>query len=307
MEYQSYLDEKRLQLKTVCRAQWDYLNYSDLCAWLEDNFGDDTEGKYYAVKILLHTVYYKKKDLERLLLYGLNEKIYGEIVKAELIENRNIYINNSEAAARVNKLKASSFFIPLLDSLKPSESGNSVIGDLVHKCYISENQVDFHWNVNEEKLKKFKILVFVDDCVGSGSQLKKFWNSEAIQNLKNICETYSIKIFYMVLVGYDKNLQKLKDLNKLEGIEIIVCDILNEKNRVFSDENIIWDKSTNEKEMAITYFQKLKKEKGINFYGYKKLDFAVILHDRLPNWSLPLFWKEMAGWKNLMKRKSSIT
>jgi len=307
MEYQQYLDDKMHQLRVVCQAQWEYLKYSDLSNWLEDNFEDDVEGKYYATKILLHTVFYNKKDIETLIAYGLNEKIYGEIVKSELIENDNIYIQNSEALGRVSVLKSSTFFIPLLDSEKPHESGNGIIGDLVHKQYFSKEQVDFHFKVKEETLKNYKILVFVDDCIGSGSQLKKFWNSEPIQNIKNICDKYGIKIYYLVLVGYDKNLIKLKQENKLIGIEIIVCDLLSDKNRVFSDDNIIWDKETNEREMAIEYFNKLRKTKGVSFLGFKQLDFAVILNDRLPNWSLPIFWKDMVSWKNLLKRKTSLT
>lgn len=306
MEHQQYLDDKMHQLRIVCQSQWDYLKYIDLSNWLEDNFADDVEGKYYATKIILHTLYYKKKDIEKLIEYGLNEKIYGEIVKAELIQQGNIYISNSEALGRVNALKEASFFIPLLDSNKPHESGNGIIADLVHKQYFSANQVDYHFNVNEEKLKTYKILVFVDDCVGSGNQLKKFWNTSEIQKIKDICITYGIKIYYLVLVGYDKNLEILKEENKLVGIEIVVCDLLSDKNRIFSDENIIWDKSTNEKEKAIEYFEKLKRTRGVSFLGYKKLDFAVILHDRLPNWSLPILWKETLNWKNLLRRKTSL-
>lgn len=306
MDHQQYLDDKIHELRIVCQTQWDYLTYSNLANWLDDNFEDDVEGRYYATKIILHTVYYKKKDIERLIEYGLNEKIYGEIVKRELIQHGNIYISNSEALGKVEALKDATFFIPLLDSGKPHESGNSIIGDLVHKHYFSSKQVDYHFNVDEEKLKGYKILVFVDDCVGSGNQLKKFWNSPEIQKIKEICNKHGIKIYYLVLIGYDKNLALLKKENKLIGVEIIVCDLLSDKNRVFSNDNIIWDKYTNEKEKAIEYFEKIKKIRGVNFQGYKKLDFAVILHDRLPNWSLPILWKETLGWKSLLRRKTSL-
>jgi hypothetical protein len=289
MSYQNYFDEKIHQIRIISLAQWDYLKYSHLCDWLDDNFSNDIEGKYYAIKILLHTIYYSKQNMERLLNFGLNEKIYGEIIKSELIDNKNIYIPHSEAEAMVNKLKQKSFFVPLLDSNKPSESGNFVIGDIVHKINISENQVDFHWNLNEELLKNYRILIFVDDCIGSGSQLKKFWNSEKTNSIKAICKKYDIMIYYLVLIGYDKNIKLLKEQQNLTGLKVIVCD-----------------KTNNEKEKAIQYFERIRKEKGINFLGFKKLDFAVILHDRLPNWSLPIFWKEMTGWKCLLRRKTTI-
>ncbi|NOT92265.1 phosphoribosyltransferase-like protein [Ferruginibacter sp.] len=305
MDHQQYLDEKMHQLRVVCQSQWDYLKYSDFDKWLSDNFQNDIEGRYYVTKILLHTVYYSKKDMEKLMHYGLYEKIYGKQVKADLVAKEDIYLSTSVAEGIVHQLKESTFFIPLLDSDKPSESGNGIIGDLVHKMNVSENQVDFHRNVTEGKLSGYKYLIFVDDCIGSGNQLKKFWNSAPIKQIRDICEKLSIKIYYIVLIGYDNNIEKLKLADDLQGLEVVVCDLLTDKNRVFSEGNIIWDKDTNEKEAAIAYFEKIKKQKGINFLGYKKLDFAVILHDRLPNWSLPIFWKKNSLWSNLLQRKTS--
>src|SRR5437588_4607625 len=233
IDYQQYLDEKLHQLRLVCQAQWDCLNYSDVNKWIDANFQNDIEGQYYAVKILLHTVYYSKKDLIKLLDYGLNERIYGQIVKEEFIKSGNINILSSEMESSIIKLRKTSFFVPLLDSNKPSESGNGIIGDIVHKLDIKESQVAFHWDVTEEKLQDSKILIFVDDCVGSGRQLKKFWNSAQITHIKEICVRRDIKVYYLVLIGYRKNLEKLKSNNELKGIEVTVCDLLTDSNRVF--------------------------------------------------------------------------
>lgn len=303
--YLEYFDEKIHQLRTLANTQWDYLRYSHVCDWLEDNFSNDDEGKYYALKILLHTIYYSKKDIEILIEYGLYEKIYGEKIKSELIANNNVHIYTADAIARVNSLKSLTFFIPILDHDKPSESGNTMIGELVHKLGVSTEQVDFHWNVNEGILNKYKILIFIDDCVGSGTQLKNFWNSYKTKTIRELCKKYAISIYYLVVVGYDKSLIKLKESKEIEDINVIVCDILTDKNRIFAEENIIWDKENNERENVINYFENIRRTKGVSFLGFKKLDFAVILHDRLPNWSLPIFWKEIGGWKCLLRRKTS--
>ena len=305
MDYQNFIDEKIHQLRVLSQTQWDYLKFSDLQDWLDDNFGNDVEGKYYAIKILLHTIYYKKKDIERLIEFGLHDKIYGEIIKQQLILSENIFVPFSETQAKVRKLKDSTFFIPLLDSEKPYESGNLIIGDLVHKIGIKTDQVDFPQKVNEETLKNYKILVFVDDCVGSGSQLKKFWKSDSILKIRSFCEKYSIKMYYLVLIGYLNNLIQLKAKGDVEGLEIVVCDLLTDKNRIFSDDNIIWDRKNNERDLARAYFERIRRERGVSFLGYKKLDFAVILHDRVPNWSLPIFWKNTSGWKHLLQRKTT--
>lgn len=307
MDHQQFLDEKMHQLRVVCQSQWDYLKYADLEKWLTDNFQNDIEGRYYATKIILHTVYYTKKDLENLLNYGLNEKIYGVIIKECLVDNKNIYIANSDGEARVADLKRKSFFVPLLDSNKPHESGNGIIGDLVHKLDVKENQVAFHRDITEELLDGYKILIFADDCIGSGNQLKKFWNSEDIKVIREICTRKNIAVYYLVLLGYEENVKRLLASGKISDLNVVVCDLLTDRNRVFSEANIIWDKNTNELNLAKDFFTKVRKEKGASFLGYKNLDFAVILHDRLPNWSLPIFWKKSSNWSILLKRKTSNT
>ncbi len=67
------------QLRVVCQSQWDYLGFADLDKWLNSNFQNDPEGQYYATKILLHTVYYSKKSLEKLLKYGLYHPHFSRI------------------------------------------------------------------------------------------------------------------------------------------------------------------------------------------------------------------------------------
>ncbi|MFD1257317.1 hypothetical protein ACFQ3S_10960 [Mucilaginibacter terrae] len=306
MDYQQFLDEKVHQLRIVCLSQWDYLKYSNVSNWLEDNFKNDIEGKYYATKILLHTLYYSKKDLEKLLLYGLNEKIYGELLKSELIRTDNIYIQHSDAETRILKLKQASFFIPLSDSDKPQESGNAIVADLVHKLEVPAKDVDFVKNVDKNKLLDKKYLIFVDDCIGSGDQLRDFLNSPKVEEIKNMCQELDISIYYLALVGYQYNVEELIFNQYTVGVRIRVCDLLTEKNRVFSDENVIWA-SKEEKVAAVQYFKNIESTKGIDLFGHGHLDFAIILHNRVPDWSLPIFWKEMTGWKCLIKRKNTYT
>lgn len=303
LDRKKYLIEKMPQLRTVMQAQWDYLKFLHVSNWLDDNFHNDIEGRYYAVKILLHTIHYSTKDLEILLNYGLYEKILGEIVKTKIIEERRIFAQSSIAASEVEKLKEKTMFVPILDSGKPHESGNLLIGDLVHKLKVSKDQVCFPSELNDEKLKGYKLLVFVDDCLGSGGQLKKFSRSPKIQEIRNKCIKEGIQVFFLLLVAYKDSIEKISNEPDLKEIKLVVCEMLTNKNRVFSPESTIWDKE--ERESAIAYFKKIQLNKGVSFLGYQKLDFAIILHNRLPNWSLPIFWRDMPGWKVLLRRKSS--
>jgi len=93
---------------------------------------------------------------------------------------------------------------------------------------------------------------------------------------------------------------------KTDDLEIIVCDVLTEKYRVFSDESIgfFWtDKDQLAK--AKEYFSRLEQDRGVPMYGYGALDFAVIIHRNIPDWTLPIFWKDATDWNILLPRKDS--
>jgi hypothetical protein len=306
MDYDRYVDDKYPQLRVVCDTLWDYLSYGNARNWILDNFKNDSEGAYYALKILLHTVYYRLEDMESLIKHGLYDKIYGDFYRLSLLDRGNIYEVKSVSESVIKGYKSKSTFVPLLDSVKPSESGNIFVGQLVHKLGVRESQVHFPRDLGEEELDGTEFLIFVDDCIGSGNQLKRFWNSTEVKRIRRICDSTKIKIYYLVLLGYSKNVNKLEEKGDLDGIKVVVCDILTDRNRVFSDESIVWD-SHEERDKAMNYFNEIRMQKGVSFLGYRKLDFAVILNDRIPNWSLPLFWKgsDNTDWKPLIKRKTS--
>ena len=304
-EMSEYVEKNIPVLKLIVQSQWDFIKFTDVQKFIDSNFKNDVEGKYYTLKILLHLIYYNKQDIIELIKFGLYEKIYGDEYRNQLIANANIFIGKTDNIAAINDYKKLSFFAPILGSGKPSESGNTMISDLVHSLDISDTNVDYHYNITREKLKGKKVLIFVDDCLGSGVQLKTFLKSDSVKKLLLLAMALNVKVFCLIIVGYQKNVDRLKKVLALRNIQLVVSELLNEKHRIFSTENVVWSKEFDELGQALIYFQKIQKEKGIGYQGFKKLDFAIVLHNRTPNWSLPLFWKTGAEWNILIQRKTS--
>lgn len=301
---EKYVSERLPQLKTVCRTLWEYISHIEVREWLDFNFKNDIEGRYYSLRILLHTIYYGKKDIENLLHYGIYEKLLGRLYKEKLINEGNIHTTQRDAEVGIKKLRDSTFFIPLVDSDKPSESGNTLISDIVHKLEINKSQVAFPKDIVEESICNYKTLAIIDDCLGSGQQLSDFWNSDNMKKIKGLCEKYTIDVYFIVLVAYEDNIINLQVEGDLLGLKIIICDKLTNKNRIFSNESIVWRDKT-ELEGAKEYFRRLMEITNTQIFGHADLDFAVILYNRVPDWSLPIFWIENAEWRFLIKRKNS--
>ena len=250
-------------------------------------------------------MYYSEENIIELLHDGVYNKILGEEIKDKLFRNSNICLLKSELESNIKNELDQTLFIPLLDGDKPNESGNTMIRYLVHKLNIKSVNTDFHFNVSEEKIQKHKRIIIVDDCIGSGDQLNKFWNINMhVQKIKNYASQYSIPIYYLVLIGYEKQILDLQIHEELLGLRIVICDKLQECNRIFSAENNIWS-DNEELDFSINYFNCIEKSIGINRLGYKNLDFAVFIHNIVPDWSLPIFWQQNSDWKALLKRKNS--
>lgn len=195
-------------------------------------------------------------------------------------------------------------FIPLLDSSKPGESANQITRYLIQKMDINPNQTAFIDNLYLKDIEQLKSIIFVDDCMGSGNQLEQFFDRSNVKLKIDFAFQNNVKVYYLILTGYKNNIDIIQKKKNLENIKIIACDELSDNDRIFNPKNIIWH-DDEEFQKAILYFKNLEKEYGISQYGWSNLDFAVFIHNTVPDWSLPIFWMENSDWAPLMKRKNS--
>lgn len=301
-----YCSNKRALLRTICRTnQWSGITEGEIDDWLHHNF-KDTKGKYFAIKILLHGLYFSEQNLIELIKDGIYNKIFGAEVKKQLIADQNIYKPKSEIEAEITEAINKTLFVPLLNGDKPSESGNVIIRYLTHKVGISDANTAFHFNFDREKLAQFNRIIIVDDCLGSGEQLNEFWNyNDKFNLLKKKAQVLGLQIYYLILIGNEDALLELQSNGDLVGLRVVVCEKISKENGVFHHPNSIWNGDQDEMRDAIAYLDDIEEAYQVPRLGFNNMDQAVFIHNTTPDWSLPIFWKENSDWKPLFKRKNS--
>lgn len=301
----TYIQKSKLYIKLMLNInQWSGIEKKDIDLWLS-NFSDFDDGdKYYIYKLLVNIIYFSEDDVLSILKDGIyNSLFYDDILQRQLeagFQLRNQFLDNM-----VKSKISESYFIPLLDASKPHESGLSVMRQLVQNEIIKPEQSCFDSNITCEFDKsKYKQMIIVDDCVGSGNQITDFWNKKKIKVkdseilFKNWILSENISVKYLTLFGYDKNIDKIQ--KAIPELKIICAKMLSDIHRVFNNPTYIWS-DINES----LSFQKILTEININSYGYDGLDFAFVMHKTIPDWSLPIFWKDDSEFNCLLRRKNS--
>lgn len=292
----------------LSQQQWSGLNKSDIDSWLR-NFKDLSPDEQELVyKLLTNVIYFSENDITNTLKLGVfNCLSYDEILGQQKASKFSL---STHALQNIyNSRLNQACFVPLLDSDSPHESANNICRILVQQGIISNKRSLFIKDVPKLlKTGEVNNLVIVDDCVGSGDQLSTFWEETLVEDdgeylsIAGLCKKYKIKANYLTLFGYDKSIEYLN--KKFSDLNIYCVRKLNEQHRVFSKSSYIW-KDDDERIKAFELFDSLAKNAGINTLGYKKLDFAFIMHKTIPDWSLPIFWQENDDWNLLMRRKNS--
>ena len=302
-KYKSYIDFM------LSQQQWSGITKEDVDNWLNNFKGLNPTEMLLVYKLLANLIYYSEKDIISALKEGINNNLFQNII---LQKQKDSCFNLSiQALSNIVKDELQkSCFTPLLDSGKPHESANYIARLLVQQGFIDQKQSLFLADIVTPIMSGvYTRLVIVDDCIGSGNQLRTFLRETAKVmvddvelNLCDFCKQHNIIINYLALFGYKKSICELKE--EMNDLNIFCVRILTDKHRVFKEGSYIWE-DIMELEAAKKLFRNLTDERQIPLLGYKDLDFAFVMHQTMPDWSLPLFWKTNQDWNLLFRRKNS--
>lgn len=164
----------------LSQQQWDGISKEEINKWLE-NFREleqtDLELVY---KLLTNIIYFSEADIINILKTGVFYCIaYDEILSKQIVSEFNLSQHALNNIYQNELLKTC--FVPLLDSNSPHESGNYVSRLLVQQQIISHNNSMFIEELpGYLSTNRFKRIVIIDDCVGSGDQIKTFWDTKYV-------------------------------------------------------------------------------------------------------------------------------
>ncbi|MBR6069048.1 MAG: hypothetical protein IKP78_00450 [Ruminococcus sp.] len=292
----------------LSQQQWSGLTKSNIDSWL-NNFKDlNVSEQELIYKLLTNIIYFSENDVTETLKEGVfNCLSYNEILKEQINSGFSVTEHNLQYTHR--KRINESCFVPLLDKDAPHESGNNICRILVQQGIVPQDRSVFIHKVPKLLVdNQIKRIIIVDDCVGSGDQLRSFWeetkieDNDATLSIKELCQKHGIQAYYLTLFGYNKSIDRLK--KEFPDLIIHCVRELNDKHKVFSDYSYIW-KDKSERDEAFNLIDSLAKNAEIPTYGYACLDFAFIMHKTIPDWSLPIFWMESSEWICLLRRKNS--
>lgn len=300
-----YIERNLPILFYLCRChQWDGVSESVVKDWLA-NFRD-LEGEYYAVRILKHLTYYSENDLEILLRHGIFDLVIGREMLQEVLIPSGFNAIPTILEAEARRRLARTLFVPLLARPGPDESGTQVARMLTQRIGIQPENVIFHWELGTAEHTGYERLVICDDCLGSGEQIKEFWSEAKVAGdsatLRTVCENRGWRSYYLALVGYDQRVHELRAT--LKPLEIVTAEVVTEGNRVFASGSAFWE-GEDERKAASRYFERLEGERGVPQRGFQNLDFGVVLHKTVPDWTVPMLWAPAPGWNVFLPRKNT--
>lgn len=300
---QEYIDNSKVFFDFLMHTrQWSNISVIEYKRWLS-NFDTIKDGQYIACRLLNHLLYYSERDIRKLIIDSINSIFCQEIILPLQLSKGFSSLPSENEFAIAEALKRT-LFIPLSLWDNPGDSGPHIVR-LIHNYYKPQVQMRRVGDIEDTMCDTYDRIIIVDDFVGSGEQFSEFWAEAQVKNgnlLQTWCHSHNIPAYYLALIGYENTLLSLR--TECRGITIEFAETLSDSHRVFSDKGFCWHDAEEQAEVRQILEQELEKF-GIKLIGFNNLDFAVSTHDTMPDWSLPLFHKNINGWKMLVERKDS--
>ncbi|GAB1857352.1 hypothetical protein MHTCC0001_21880 [Flavobacteriaceae bacterium MHTCC 0001] len=288
---------------------WSKPKMNDLHKWLS-NF-KSLEEKYCAFKLLDRFIYYSEDDIVHLMKYGINEKIVKRYV-LQIEQEHDFQLSNQEINILKKDFLKELYFIKL-DTQNPSQSSEAMLRHLKIDVGFPESNILDTNDLKSDTLCNCKNLVILDDFIGSGTQIKNFWNFGKIKldgeeiflkDLNLAFPNISIEYFCLVCTQEGHDNFKLDDSMGIRtDLRITYGEILSNRFKIFSKESMYFEKS--EIEECKNILQNLCINNGFGLLGYESLDYAIAFHHGIPDCSLPLFFTNSGKWNYLFRNKNT--
>lgn len=299
-----YIDKCKMYIDfMLSHGQFSGLSKPVIESWIKNFDSNSDEELTLAYSLLVKFIYFSENDLVTMLEEGVEKLYHNSIINSQI--DANFTLSSNALRGIKNEVLQTMLFLPLLDEDSPHESGNYIMRLLVSNNIISSNQ-SIGYNKLEETIgDKYNHIIIVDDCLGSGTQLFDFWNNYELNNgktLRSFCAENKLKVTYLVLFGYDKSIKSLN--STFDDLDIVCVRQLSDCQRIFADDSYMWD-SNEKRDKYKNLLKTISEENSFDLTGFSEFDFAFAMHDTIPDWSLPLFWKERDSWTPLLRRKNS--
>lgn len=284
-------------IKTYCKSDIWPFQYEQFTAWL-NNF-DDPIDEYLALQLIDSLIIRSSKMAK----VGYARLLHGQLRQLLIDENIINSKVNIEKWKRQLKTKGLQEIIRFSPVYMKNEFGES--GGVIYRTISSDvntNKYSF-----SESLREPKVIVLVDDFVGSGNQFIENFSNEF-----NLQEKLDSKIVvYCPLIAFETGLENIQ--KAFPKLKLLPVETIYKKDSFFDEDKTALFKNDqiNTVQDVENHFQKMHIKYGPgmpSWFGYESAALPLIFEWGCPNQSPSILWmdssKHTNDWHQLFNRRS---
>jgi len=283
------------KIKTYCDTNIWPFDYDKFTGWLK-NFDCKIE-EYLALQILDSLVVRSNE-----MAIASYSRLFVGSLRQYVIEQTSIDIGTIpswKTSLKRGTLNKNIRFSPVKKKNDEGESGSNIYRMI--SGLVETNRYSFAKSKNAPKL-----LILVDDVIGSGDQFTEF----AVEfDLANKLDSY--QIVYCPLIGFEKGISRIKDL--YPKLNILPCEQISESNALFygSDDDLFKNDPINTIADARSFLLEMKGKYGPKmafWFGHNDVAVPLSFGWGCPNQTPSILYMEHStqknGWSRLFNRRA---
>lgn len=296
--YEGFSRDVKIKFRSlVLNRIIDSIDLSNFDAWWI-NFTTDEE-RYFAAQLLSAAIIRTQQ------MHKSSYRQIVEVILPDLLRKVDAWqfrcLEDFESSLSNRTLPASVRFMPV-DGAKidkrPGNSGDTVIRSFglsagTHDDYLLRADENDSWT------NLPRLLVFIDDLLGTGTQFSNFANAYRIEQIPD--QTLCV---YVPLLATTQGMQSITE--KFPRVEIRPVEILTRSAGFFSgldEQPEVWARDRkNTVEEVKRFYRDMMTKREIGPESHYTLELSVLLNERSPNNSLKAYWTTQGRWHPLLPR-----
>lgn len=269
---------------------WSGIDINQFESWRK-NFTTDEE-KFFCARVL------------DALIYRSNQQTYALIEQVLTKNFNNIFrvlnkshLNSFPSCLKDEKNDPLIRLVPVITRHDPvTKSSNEILRFIKRHFQVSEKYIINPWNISDQINKDIEAFIFIDDFLGTGTQM-----DDVLTDIAQINKILKERIIiYSPLVAHEKGIRYLNE--NYSDLIISYAEKL-----VFSNHSFFTNYFTDEVEIAKNFYIEMLKKRNINLgvgnqFGYGDLEIVLSFEHAAPDNSLQILTYRTENWVPLFNR-----